>query len=32
MDTLHIPTAYPRGDMCCPGSRVAHPGGTSHRP
>ncbi len=32
MDALHIPTAPQREDMCCPGSRVAHPGGTSHRP
>ena len=32
MDALHTPTTYPREDMCCPRSRVAHPGGTSYRP
>ena len=32
MDGLHLAATTPRGDMGCPGSRVAHPGGTTARP
>ena len=32
MDALHLPPTDLCGDMRCPGSRVAHPGGTAYRP
>ncbi len=32
MNTPHLLPSVRRGDMCCPGSRVVHPGGPASRP